>query len=189
MNEEILELIEKDVSSCLDKGQKRTRNEKLIEYYKNPNYCKYCAKIILVPFKGKVKETRVKQFCNHSCFASLNNAKRIRKLKPIKDKKQNKNTTNTSTKKELFNKRINWQSARSTISKEARRKYKQSNKPRQCFVCGYNKHYEICHIKPVSKFLECSLILEINSIDNLIALCPNCHWEYDNELMVINFKK
>lgn len=30
-----------------------------------------------------------------------------------------------------------------------------------------------------------SLISEINSLENLIYLCPNCHWEFDNELLII----
>ena len=34
---------------------------------------------------------------------------------------------------------------------------------------------------------ECSLTLttieEINNINNLIGLCPNHHWEYDNGLL------
>lgn len=42
---------------------------------------------------------------------------------------------------------------------------------------------EIAHIKAVSEFEESSTIAEINSIDNLIALCPNHHWEYDNGII------
>ena len=38
----------------------------------------------------------------------------------------------------------------------------------------------MAHIKAVSDFNDDTLISEINDIDNLIALCPNHHWEYDN---------
>jgi len=38
----------------------------------------------------------------------------------------------------------------------------------------------VCHIKAVSDFDENTPIVIINSIDNLMALCPNCHWEFDN---------
>ena len=51
-----------------------------------------------------------------------------------------------------------------------------------CAICGYNKHIEIAHIKSVSSFNDEATIGEINSIDNLIALCPTHHWEYDNGL-------
>lgn len=45
----------------------------------------------------------------------------------------------------------------------------------KCAICGYDKHVEIAHIKPVSDFADSCTIAEINSIDNLIALCPNHH--------------
>ena len=49
-----------------------------------------------------------------------------------------------------------------------------------CANCGYDKHVELCHIKPISSFALTATIGEINSPDNLIQLCPNCHWEFDN---------
>lgn len=84
------------------------------------------------------------------------------------------------TKKELFNRYDNWQTARSQIQKYARLNYEISNKPKYCIICGYDKHFEVAHIKAVSDFDDNTSILEINDIDNLIALCPNHHWEYDN---------
>ena len=87
------------------------------------------------------------------------------------------------TKGELYEKRKSPQSARSTIAKHARDTYISSGKPLCCCVCGYNKHTEICHIKAVSDFTNESFIGEINDIDNLMALCPNHHWEFDNNLL------
>lgn len=52
-----------------------------------------------------------------------------------------------------------------------------------CSVCGYDKHTELHHIKPISSFGPDALILEVNSNDNLLELCPNCHWEADNGLL------
>lgn len=46
--------------------------------------------------------------------------------------------------------------------------------------CGYSKHTEVCHIKPIASFSDSSLIKEINCVENIIYLCPNCHWELDN---------
>ena len=48
-----------------------------------------------------------------------------------------------------------------------------------CQKCGYNKHVEIAHVKGISTFEGDTLISVINSKENLMALCPNCHWEYD----------
>ena len=88
-----------------------------------------------------------------------------------------------TTKGDLFNNRANYQSARSAIRKNAQKVFENSNKEKCCQICGYSKHYEIAHIKSVSSFSDDALIKDINAEDNLIALCPNHHWEYDNGLL------
>ena len=52
----------------------------------------------------------------------------------------------------------------------------------ECVKCGYNKHIEVAHIKPISSFSDDILISVINSKENIMPLCPNCHWEYDHNL-------
>lgn len=89
------------------------------------------------------------------------------------------------TKAELFNKRKNWQSARTAIQKNARKIFYAYNNSPKCAICGYDKHVEIAHIKAVSDFSDETTIREINSINNLIGLCPNHHWEYDNGIIKI----
>lgn len=84
------------------------------------------------------------------------------------------------TKGDLFKRYKSWQTARSTIQKQARLIYQNSDKPKKCICCSYDKHYEVAHIKAVSDFDDNTLISEINNVNNLIALCPNHHWEYDN---------
>ena len=49
-----------------------------------------------------------------------------------------------------------------------------------CLNCGYSLHVELCHIKPVASYGDEALLGEINSEDNVIQLCRNCHWEFDN---------
>lgn len=51
-----------------------------------------------------------------------------------------------------------------------------------CVVCGYSLHCEVCHIKPISSFDEDTKIVDINNIENLVSLCPNHHWEFDNNI-------
>ena len=97
----------------------------------------------------------------------------IKKVDPVKDK----------TKGELFNNRKNWQSARTSIRKDAQKSFENSGKVYKCIICGYDKHVEIAHIKAVSEFEDNALVSEINHPDNLIGLCPNHHWEYDNGLL------
>lgn len=55
----------------------------------------------------------------------------------------------------------------------------------QCWACGYNKHVEVCHIKPICEFDLDTLIKDINNEDNLLILCPNCHWEFDCGILKI----
>ena len=102
----------------------------------------------------------------------------------IEKRMQNRsNTTESKTKSELFSHRTTWQSARSAIRKHAEKVIKASDLIPQCKICNYSVHVEICHIKAVSDFSPETLIKEINDIYNLIYLCPNHHWEYDNGIL------
>lgn len=65
----------------------------------------------------------------------------------------------------------------------ARRAYKSSGKPKECIRCHYDIHYEVCHIKPIKDFVKSNSVAEVNDISNLIALCRNCHWEFDHGLL------
>ncbi len=89
----------------------------------------------------------------------------------------------SKTKGDLFSNRKNWQSARSSIQKEARKMYFDNNPIPKCAICGYTNHVEVAHIQAVSKFSDDTPISLINSITNLIGLCPNHHWEYDNGIL------
>jgi len=61
--------------------------------------------------------------------------------------------------------------------------YKRSNKPKVCVWCGYNKHYDVCHIKPINQFSGSTPLSVVNSLNNLVALCKNHHWEFDHGLI------
>lgn len=104
-------------------------------------------------------------------------------LESFIQKIENSISLKKKTKKEVFENTKNWQSARSWIQKRARESYQKSDKPKSCIVCGYNKTYQVAHIKAVSDFSGEITIEEVNSLDNLIALCPNHHWEYDHGLL------
>ena len=87
------------------------------------------------------------------------------------------------TKGELFRDRSNYQSARSCIRKGAVKNFEKVPNNTYCYICGYNKHVDIAHIKAVSDFSDDTLIEVINDPSNLIPLCPNHHYEFDNGLM------
>lgn len=71
------------------------------------------------------------------------------------------------------------------ITKHARKIYARSGKAKACAICGYGKHVDICHMKQIASFSDETLIREINAIENLVALCPNHHWEFDHEFFDI----
>jgi tRNA threonylcarbamoyladenosine modification (KEOPS) complex Cgi121 subunit len=72
------------------------------------------------------------------------------------------------------------------IRQDSRTEYKKSKRPLVCKVCNYSKHIEVCHIKAIKSFSEDSTIAEINALENLVALCPNHHWEFDNGILVFS---
>lgn len=101
----------------------------------------------------------MKSNCCHNCFT----AKRI-KYQTLKD------TTHSV---------VHGQSARFNIIRgRARNQYKHI---KVCQYCGYDKHVEVCHIKPIHSFHEDTLVTVINDPSNILILCPNCHWEHDKQ--------
>lgn len=90
------------------------------------------------------------------------------------------------TKKSLFEESKNWQSARTTIRVHASEVYFDINKREyKCIICGYSHYVEVAHKKPVSDFSDEATLAEINHIDNLMGLCANHHWEFDNGILKI----
>lgn len=52
-----------------------------------------------------------------------------------------------------------------------------------CQKCGYDRHVDICHIKPVSSFSLNDLLDDIHHPSNILVLCRNCHWEFDHQML------
>ena len=53
----------------------------------------------------------------------------------------------------------------------------------KCAKCGYDNHVHVCHIKAIKDFPPETPISTVNAKENLILLCPNHHWEFDNGLL------
>jgi len=62
----------------------------------------------------------------------------------------------------------------------ARVTYRKSTRLKACAICGYDVHYEVCHIKPINAFIPTDFVSTVNALSNLVALCPNHHWEFDH---------
>ena len=179
---------------------KRQREEALARYYANPVYCKQCGKVVVVTLDNTAAETRRKVFCNRSCAATYQGLHRPPKYTCLdcgvrvsrnssrcmpcyrKHKSVASKSNGVITKGELFTKRKGYQSARNGIRRHAKCVFDSMNIT-ACQVCGYTKHIDAAHKRSVSSFPDEATLLEINSPDNLIGLCPNCHWEYDHDLI------
>jgi hypothetical protein len=69
------------------------------------------------------------------------------------------------------------------VRRIARELWQRLAYPQHCEVCGYDKHFEICHIQAIRTFTLDTKLRVVNNPSNLVALCPNCHWEFDNHKM------
>lgn len=148
------------------------------------------------------KATNNPKFCSRSCSASHNNkVTPKRKLSrtcllcdsPVKSYRHNrcelhwvefreglyKNKTIGEYRNSLSVKGKHPSWVNSHIRGFARSWFKHLTKT-PCAHCGYDKHVELAHIKDVSSFDDSALLSEVNSAENIIQLCPNCHWEFDN---------
>lgn len=65
------------------------------------------------------------------------------------------------------------------------RSWNKELRSKPCANCGYSKHVELCHLKPISEFPDSALLSEVNDPINIIQLCRNCHWELDNNLLIL----
>jgi hypothetical protein len=147
---------------------------------------------------AEIRKTHNNNFCSRSCAAKLNGKlypKRSRVCKicgeqavhviisrgryceehiPTRCLPDDKITI-----EEIINKNKQPSNRYGNIRSRAKEKFRHLT---ACQKCGYDKHIEICHIKPISQFPKDTLVSVINNESNITVLCPNCHWEFDHGL-------
>jgi hypothetical protein len=166
--------------------------------------CIFCGEVV-VRAPGAVEESG-NVFCSQSCAAKYNNPRRAKldpdtickcgkkkhkksklcsECRPVKRRKGLNNHLKSMTVGELreLYKDKSSLSLAGKMRGYSREVYKKSDKPKHCTNCGYSKHYEVCHIKAIKTFPDTATLAEVHALDNLVALCPNCHWEFDNGLL------
>jgi hypothetical protein len=144
------------------------------------------------------RETRNPKFCTRSCAAKRNNVlfpkrspgsrcrvcqcpiplrnRYCREHKPNKplDRSRPISTVYQTAKHPMYR--------RSRLREDARQVYLTA-RPYRCVHCGYDKYIEVCHRRPLASFPDETPISVANSLDNLLGLCRNCHWEFDHGLL------
>ncbi len=142
------------------------------------NNPKFCSKSCAAVYNNKKfpKRTKKKYFCVTCGIEVINRRKYCLKHNP-----QNVNWSKITIKDVTDTLGKNANRYRS-IRNNSRNIYLKSNKPKYCVSCGYDKHFDVCHIKDIKSFSKETPVSIVNALDNLLALCPNCHWEAHNGL-------
>lgn len=165
---------------CIEKSQ-------LLYHWLKCDFCKQSFK--------KINSEYIKtnhHFCSKSCSAKFFNAprKKVKIKLPSKrgiNLKQRKTRIGTMTKGQYKDSCRNNHNFQSSTRIHARRVYLQSStSKKECIICGYTLHYHVSHIKPVASFDNNAFMIIVNDINNLVALCPTHHWEYDNGHLKLN---
>ncbi len=156
--------------------------------------CDHCGTEFNKAPSQMAKSKSGKHYCSSSCAASYNNAAWPKRSpqgkcatceKPIPSKlkycKEHRVVSKFQTLADVLNSAKGDANIYNGIRGRARNvAYKV--KAKVCERCGYDKHTEVCHVIPIADFsLDASIDNDINHIDNLLVLCPNCHWEHDNQ--------
>jgi len=149
------------------------------------------------------KETANPKFCSRSCSATVTNREHPKKIRTRVCRVCTNLVMHSRTvfceehfyerKTSETYKKMTLEDYRNTISVAGKhpswvhahirnfaRSWLKHLKTLPCASCGYDKHVELAHIKALSSFPDSALLGEVNSEDNIIQLCPNCHWEFDN---------
>ena len=136
----------------------------------NPKFCcRSCSATYTNKISPKVKKKQ--RYCKH-CGQPING-----RSTTCFDCNPNKVDWSTITLENMSEKRKYQKHSR--IRELARQMFKK-NTGLSCSVCGYDKHIEVCHIKPISSYPLNTPISVINNKKNIVLLCPNHHWELDN---------
>lgn len=174
----------------------KQREDALNRYEKNPIFCKFCNTKVIVPIGVKVSTIRKKNFCSQRCSAlflhkngTYDNCKKKRSIKiclscQAEFQFDYKNRSGRKYCKKCHisifmarGEKIKCKSNCSDIRDHARQTMRGEN--RECAVCKYSLHVEVCHRVAVKNFPENTKLKDINKKDNLLFLCPNHHWEFD----------
>ncbi len=154
------------------------------EETKNPKFCcKSCSAIYTNKSSPKRKLTKL---CSKEGCCNI--VKNYRSLlcsehylgSMVEQKEKLLNTTLGEYRDKIKGSRLkyNMASLHAAVRGLARSWYKElTTSP--CHHCGYVKHVELCHIKGLASYPDDATIGTVNARENIIQLCPNCHWELD----------
>lgn len=84
----------KEVSDKMKKSLTITNNiqrkKRVEDYYKNPNYCKFCGEVIQINGNEKISITRAKKYCDKTCYYEASRKLNKTKTKDRGSRKHNR---------------------------------------------------------------------------------------------------
>jgi len=157
-----------------------TWNKALIEIFRQTNQSKHHLRAVGCPTcETEFKQKYITQkYCSRKCANIFNNKQRKILSTKCCEKRQQVKGEDLLGDKTVRSVLDDGSNRYGVIRCHARKVVR--DRPYMCEKCGYLKHVEICHKKHISEYSIDTKIKHINSKDNLVLLCPNCHWELDN---------
>lgn len=182
------QLIEDDIRN---KTNKVLRKQALIDYYNNPNCCKYCGKIITVKENERIYDVRRKTFCDQQCALNY----RKDNIKPkyymtcsICGEKINPGNKSglcqSCLKKKKDEEKIQkWQETGdtgcgvSTTLRNCIRDYIFQKQDKKCAICGIDDQWNGKELHFVLDHIDGDASNDFEY--NLRLICPNCDSQLD----------
>lgn len=169
-------------------------------YLAAPRPCLHCDKPILPHDGEKIHETMRRRFCSHSCAASYNNGSAVAPKKkakprfcveckaPIDGNAPDGSGLLCASCHVSSLHRLPYLTRNEASSAEIRRHTRHAliDRPRACVHCGYSRHVEAVHLRPMDDFPPDTPLSAINDPANLVYLCPNHRWEYEHGVLVLD---
>lgn len=189
--------------TCFDNFQRENKNSSGKFVILNCGTCKRNFRRKEIEHKASIRRAKKKErplevFCSRQC-STIYVASILKKVKIVCCKKcstefqkigfesycQNCINSNEIPYKRNLLKLTKKEAGHRVARNSSTRIMRKSSIERACFICGFNKFVEVCHIRAISDFPDETLLEVINNLNNLIYLCPNCHWELDHEFLCI----
>lgn len=141
---------------------------------KETNNPKFCCRSCAASTNNRIHTKRSVEGSCHSCGCPLRSSRKYCKKCFVENRFMKDMTLD-----EAIYTKHHRSSAYALVRSRARATDKAIN-TKSCEQCGWDKHVEVCHRKPISEFHPTTMLSEINAEENLLILCPNCHWLFDH---------
>lgn len=148
---------------------------------------KFCSRSCAATFTNKAKpkrlgKVRICQKCGDEFRTSREHQYRLKCPKCKRPKRiESLSTTLDEIRSRPHLKQLHRSSMHAVVRQHCRRY--NADRPKVCQVCRYSLHIEFCHKRAIASFPDTATLGEVNSPDNVLILCRNHHWEFDNKYL------